>query len=894
MLRTKEEIPAHVRAQETDEWIEALDQIIDQAGPDRAREILQALVNRASNSGVTSPVKPVLPYVNTISVDEEVAYPGDREMERRIKSIIRWNAVAMVLRANKNDDGIGGHLSTYASLATLTEVAFDHFFRGSYGSEAGDFIYYQGHASPGVYARAFLEGRLTEAHLHNFRHELRDHPGLSSYPHPWLMPDFWSFPTVSMGLGPINSIYQARFMKYLENRGLIPVTGRKVYAFIGDGESDEPETLGAIRIASSEKLDNLVWVVNCNLQRLDGPVRGNGSVVRELEGVFRGAGWNVIKVLWGSDWDELFARDKTGLLLKRMEECVDGEYQNFKARGGAYVRKEFFGKYPELLELVADKTDEHLGRLRRGGHDPKKVYNAYKRAMETTGQPAVILAKTVKGYGLGGQAEGKNLAHNAKSGKQIDLSQLITRFNLPISDEAAQAYDLYHPGPDSPEIRYMKSRREALGGFLPSRKVKPTGLVAPALDSPSFSDSFKGSLGREVMHTATFLAVLRQLLKDKELGKYIVPIVPDEARTFGMEGMIGSVGIYASMGQLYEPADSVGNALTYYKESKTGQILEEGITEAGAMAEFTAAGTAYANYGVPMIPFYIYYSMFGFQRIGDMVWAFADSRGKGFLLGGTAGRTTLNGEGLQHEDGHSLVLSSTVPTCLSYDPAYAYEIAVIVQDGIRRMYQENEDVFYYITLYNEFYAMPPMPEGVNTDGILKGLYLYQKAQHPAVAQLFGSGPILNAAVKAAGILAEKYDVHCNVWSATSYNNLRRDCMEVERWNRLHPESAPRYSYLSSALEGHGGPIIASSDYMKIVPDQIAPWLPNRLVTLGTDGFGRSENRGFLRKFFEIDAEAIVAATLSTLARQGKFDAARAAQAMRDLGINTEAPNPATL
>ena len=889
MLRTKEEVPANVRAQETAEWIEALDQILDQAGPDRAREILQALVDRASLVGVGSPVKPVMPYVNTIPVTDEVPYPGDREMERRIKSIIRWNAVAMVLRANKNDDGIGGHLSTYASLATLTEVGFDHFFRGSYDGQPGDFIYYQGHASPGAYARAFLEGRLNEEHLKNFRHELREHPGLSSYPHPWLMPDFWNFPTVSMGLGPINSIYQARFMKYLENRSLIPATNRKVWAFIGDGESDEPETLGSIRIASSEKLDNLVWIVNCNLQRLDGPVRGNGSVIRELEGVFRGAGWNVIKVLWGSDWDELFARDKSGLLLKRMEECVDGEFQAFKARGGAYIRQHFFGKYPELLELVADKTDEQLGRLRRGGHDPKKVYNAYKRAMETTGQPTVILAKTIKGYGLGSTAEGRNVAHNTKKLSKEDIHQLVTRFDLPISDEAAQNLEFYNPGPNSPEVRHMKARREALGGYLPVRSTKAPNLTAPALEI--FDDLLKGSGGRPAMSTAGFVQVLRKLIKDPTLGKYVVPIVPDEARTFGMESMFRESGIYASGGQLYDPVDS--EQFLYYKESKTGQILEEGITEAGAMAEFTAAGTAYANYGVPMIPFYIYYSMFGFQRIGDLIWAFADSRGKGFLLGATAGRTTLNGEGLQHEDGHSLVMSSTIPTCLSYDPAYAYEIAVIIQDGIRRMYQEHEDVFYYLTLYNEFYPQPEMPQGCQ-DGILKGLYLYQRSAEPAVAQLFGSGPILNESLKAAQILRDNYGVHTNVWSATSYNQLRRDCLEVERWNRLHPEATPRYPYLTAVLEGHGGPVIASSDYMKIVPDQIAPWLPNRLVSLGTDGFGRSENRDYLRRFFEISAESIVAATLSRLARDGKFDAGRAAQAMKDLGINAESPNPATI
>jgi pyruvate dehydrogenase E1 component len=887
MLRPKEELSADAQSQETREWLEALDDILDYAGPDRAKEILQALVDRAYMLGVSSPVEPSTPYVNTIPASEEQPYPGDRAIERRIKSLLRWNAMAMVVRANKYDDGVGGHISTYASLATLTEVGFNHFFRASYGDQPGDLIYFQGHASPGVYSRAYMEGRLTEQHLINFRHELRETPGLSSYPHPWLMPDFWSFPTVSMGLGPINSIYQARFMRYLENRGLIPVTDRKIYAFVGDGESDEPETLGSITLASRERLDNLCWVVNCNLQRLDGPVRGNGSIIQELEGIFRGAGWNVIKVIWGDDWDVLLARDKTGLLLKRMEECVDGEFQNFKARGGAYIRKEFFGKYPELLELVSGYTDEQLAKLKRGGHDPGKVYNAYLRARQTKGMPTVILAKTVKGYGLGEAGEGKNITHQQKKLNEEELEKFRERFDIPISKEQVMTLSFYRPSEDSEEMKYLHARREALGGYLPKRNPKPITIQAPALED--FSDVLGGSQGRPAMTTSGFVQVLRKLMKDPKLGKYIVPIIPDEARTFGMESMFREFGIYASQGQLYEPVDS--DMFLYYKEAKNGQILEEGITEAGSMGSFTAAGTAYSNYGVPMIPFFIYYSMFGFQRIGDLIWAFADSRGKGFLLGGTAGRTTLNGEGLQHQDGHSHVLASTVPTCLAYDPAYAYEIAVIVQDGIRRMYENNESVFYYITVYNEFYPQPPMPEGVN-EGILRGLYLYQKAGQPATVQLFGSGPILNNALKAQQILAQKYGIAANVWSATSYNELRRNCLAVERWNRLHPMEIPKRPYLWDALEGHPGPIVAASDYMKIVPDQIAPWLHGRLVSLGTDGFGRSENREVLRKFFEVDAESIVAATLSRLARDGKFDAARAAEACRELGVNPEAPNPA--
>ncbi len=888
MLLTKEERQIDLNPQETSEWLEAFDQIVEESGPDRAAYLLVQLLDKARSAGVTAGSEQLRSrYLNTIPASEEAPYPGDRALERRIKSLIRWNAAAMVVRANKYDPNIGGHISTYASLATLSEVGFNHFFRGSYGDQPGDMVYFQGHAAPGVYARAFLEGRLSEQHLLNFRHELRDHPGLSSYPHPWLMPDLWQFPTVSMGLGPLNAIYHARFLRYLENRNLLPKTDRKVWAFLGDGEMDEVDSTGAIRIATREQLDNLIFIVNCNLQRLDGPVAGNSSVIRELEGLFTGAGWNVIKVLWGSDWDELFARDTTGLLLKRMEECVDGEYQNFKARGGAYVRKEFFGKYPELLRLVEDKTDEQLANLRRGGHDPVKVYNAFRRASQGNGRPTIILAKTVKGYGLGEAGEGKNITHQQKKLNEDELFYLSQRFDLNLSKETISAISFVNPGEDTDEIQYLKERRDQLGGFLPVRNPKKIEIVAPPLTI--FNEALGGSRGREASTTSAFVAILKALLKYPALSKYIVPIVPDEARTFGMESMFRERGIYASSGQLYTPVDS--DVLMYYKESKDGQILEEGITEAGGLASFTAAGTAYANLGLPMIPFFIYYSMFGFQRVGDHVWAFGDSRGKGFLLGGTAGRTTLAGEGLQHDDGHSHVFSSVYPSCISYDPAYAYEIAVIIQDGIRRMYQNGEDHFYYLTVSNENYVQPAMPEGVE-EGILRGLYLYKPAQNgKAQVALFGSGSILNEAVKAQAILAEQYGVAANVWSATSYTELRRDALMVDRWNRLHPGEPERKPYLHEALGDMDMPIIAASDYLKIVADQIAPWLPGRITALGTDGFGRSENREHLRRFFEVDAHSIAAAALSRLSRWGRFDATRANAAISELGLNPETIDP---
>ena len=887
-------------AAEMKEWLEAFDQVVAQ---DRAAgsELLGALRQRAAEVGVTVEGALTTPYRNTITTQEELPYPGDRALERRIEALLRWNAMAMVHSQNKKDPGIGGHLATYSSLATLLEVGFNHFFQAQYpgqngGSEPGDFIYFQGHASPGVYARAFLEGRFDESRLKNFRHELREQPGLSSYPHPWLMPDFWNFPTVSMGIGPLNAIYQARFMRYLENRNLITRTDRKVWAFIGDGETDEVDTLGAISLGAREKLDNLIFVVNCNLQRLDGPVRGNKRIIDELEGVFRGAGWNVIKVIWGSDWDDLFARDKSGLLLKRMEECVDGDFQNFKAKDGAYLRENFFGKYPELLELVKNMSDQQLGNLHRGGHDPVKIFNAYKRAVEHKGGPTVILAKTVKGYGLG-SAQARNATHNEKKLADDGLAAFVKRFDIPIPEQAAKDGAFYRPEQTAPEIEYMQARRKALGGYLPRRVVPKLSDRAPEFKAPPL-DFFKewtaGSNNRAVSTTMGFVSILRGLMKDRAVGKWIVPIVPDEGRTFGLESAIKQVGIYAPEGQKYVPHDA--DMLLSYRENKDGQILEEGITEAGSMASFTAAGTAYANYGVPSIPFYMYYSMFGFQRIGDMVWAFADAQGKGFLMGGTAGRTTMLGEGLQHQDGHSPVLASTVPTCLTYDSAYVYELAVVIQDGIRRMYEQGENVFFYLTMYNEDYAMPAMPEGA-AEGILKGLYkLKPAANAKAAVQLFGSGPILNEVLRAQTILADKYKIAADVWSVTSYVELRRDALATERWNRLHPAEPARKSFLATQMEGTAGPIVAASDYMKSVPDGLAPWLPaangTRLVSLGTDGFGRSDNREHLRRHFEVSAEAIVGATLSRLAREGTVKPKDAQKALKDLGLDTEAADPA--
>ena len=873
------------------EWIEAFDQIV-KSDVAMGAEVLAALGKRATEKGVAVNGALTTPYRNTIRREDEIPYPGDRALERRVEALIRWNAMAMVHGQNKKDAGIGGHISTYSSLATLLEVGFNHFFRAKYGDEPGDFIYFQGHASPGVYARAYLEGRFDEGRLKNFRHELRGEPGLSSYPHPWLMPEFWNFPTVSMGIGPLNAIYQARFMRYLENRGLIARTDRKVWAFVGDGETDEVDTLGAISLGAREKLDNLVFVVNCNLQRLDGPVRGNKRIIDELEGGFRGAGWNVIKVIWGSDWDALFAKDKDGILLKRMEECVDGDFQTFKAKDGAYLRKEFFGKYPELLELVKDMTDDQLGSLHRGGHDPQKIYNAYKQAIEHKGGPTVILAKTVKGYGLG-SSQARNATHSEKKLSDDGLALFVKRFEIPIPEQAAKDGAFYRPEQSAPEIAYMQSRRTELGGYLPQRIVPKISERAPDFKAPAldfFASWTAGSKGRSISTTMGFVNMLNALMKDKAIGKWVVPIVPDEGRTFGLESSIKQVGIYAPEGQKYVPHDA--DMLLSYRENKDGQILEEGITEAGSMASFTAAGTAYSNYGVPSIPFYMYYSMFGFQRIGDMAWAFADSRGKGFLMGGTAGRTTMLGEGLQHQDGHSIVLSSTVPTCKTYDPAFVYELAVVVQDGIRRMYEAGEDVFYYVTMYNEDYVQLPMPKGVS-EGIIKGIYKLQAAPDgAATVQLFGSGPILNEVLRAQTILAEKYKVQADVWSVTSYTEVRREALAVIRWNRLHPAETEKKAYIETLLEGTRGPVIAASDYMKSVPDGISPWLGKRLVTLGTDGFGRSDNREHLRRHFEVSAEAIVGATLSSLAREGAFNAKDAQKAMKELELDAEARDPA--
>ena len=874
--------------EETREWLEALDDVIAARGEERARFLMQRLQDHAYRRTVPLPA-PTTPYVNTIPLFEQPPYPGDRAIERRIKSIVRWNALAMVVRANREEDGIGGHISTYQSAATLYEVGFNHFFRGRGESGfSGDLVFFQGHASPGIYARAYLEGRLSRERLENFRRELAPGGGLASYPHPWLMPDFWEYPTVSMGLGPITAIYQARFMKYLKDRGLADTSGRRVWAFLGDGETDEPETLGALTLASRERLDNLVFVVNCNLQRLDGPVRGNGKIIQELEAAFRGAGWNVIKVIWGASWDPLLERDKDGWLVRVMNETLDGEYQKYSVEGGAYIREHFFGRYPETAAMVADVPDERMPYLRRGGLDPEKVFAAYDLATRTQGQPTVILAKTIKGYGLGTAGEGKNVTHQQKKLNEEELRAFRDRFDIPVSDAEIGEAPFYRPADDSPEIRYLLERRRALGGFVPARRAFSGSLPAPPAES--FAE-FESGIDREVSTTMAFVQMLRVVLKHKELGPRVVPIVPDEARTFGMESLFRQHGIYSSVGQLYEPVDA--GTLLFYKETKNGQILEEGITEAGAMCSFTAAGTAYSNHGLPMIPFFIYYSMFGFQRIGDLIWAHGDQRGRGFLLGATAGRTTLNGEGLQHEDGHSHLLAATVPNLVTYDPAYAYELAAILQDGLRRMVAENEDVFYYVTLYNENYRQPAMPEGAR-EGILAGLYRLKASDlapdRPRV-QLLGSGPLLNEALRAQTILAERFGVAADVWSATSYKELRREALARERWNRLHPDAEPRVPYVTRALAGAPGPVIAVSDFLKLVPDQIARWVPQGMVTLGTDGYGRSESRERLRRFFEIDAEQVALAALAELARRGEVERALAARAVTELGLDPEAGDP---
>ena len=879
----------HIDDIEIQEWLESLDSVLESSGTDVAREILERLRAHATVSGIDLPFTANTPYANTIPARLEPLFPGDQQLERRIKSLIRWNALAMVVRANRLEHNIGGHISTYASAATLYEVGFNHFFRARSEDFEGDTIYFQGHAAPGIYSRAFLEGRISIEQLENFRRELKPGGGLSSYPHPWLMPDFWEYPTVSMGLSPLMAIYQARFNRYLENRGLKPATDAKVWAFLGDGETDEPESLGAITLAAREKLDNLIFVVNCNLQRLDGPVRGNGQIIQELESAFRGARWNVIKVLWGSEWDPILERDTEGLLVKRMGEVVDGEYQKLVVSSGDYVRQFFFGSDPRLLKLVEPLPDEALRRLRLGGHDPRKVYAAYKAAFEHKGGPTVILARTIKGYGLGEAGEGKNVTHQQKKLNEDELREFRSRFGIPLSDGDISDVPFYRPPDDSEEINYLKARREALGGYTPKRKIRSTPLVAE--HDELFREFHDGSDGREVSTTMAFVAMLRKMLKHPEIGKLIVPIVPDEARTFGMESLFRTVGIYSSVGQKYEPVDV--NTLLYYKEAKDGQILEEGITEAGSMASFIAAGSAYASHGINTIPFFIYYSMFGFQRVADFIWAAADMRTRGFLLGGTAGRTTLAGEGLQHQDGNSHVLALPVPNLLAYDPAYAYEISVIIQDGIRRMYKEGETIFYYITVMNEPYAMPTMPAGVE-EGILKGMYKFRGAVNKKSklrAQLFGSGAILNEVVAAQEILEQKYGVSADVWSVTSYKCLYTDGIETERWNRLHPSTKPRIPYVKQCLEGSQGVLVAASDYLKTLPNMISKWMPRRLATLGTDGFGRSEGRTSLREFFEVDSRFITLATLHELYTDGQLEKSVLDKAITELAINPDKPNP---
>ncbi len=882
-----------VEVLETREWLDSLDYVLSHGGPERAGRLLQQLSLHARRAaGVNLPFTATTPYQNTIASRQQPPFPGSQEMERRIKSLVRWNALAMVVRANKIESGIGGHISTFASAATLYEVAFNHFLQARTESGDRDLVYFQGHAAPGMYSRAYLEGRIPKEKLQNFRRELKPGGGLSSYPHPWLMPDFWEFPTVSMGLGPIQAIYQARFIRYLENRGLKQTTGGRVWAFMGDGEMDEPESLGSITLASRERLDNLIFVINCNLQRLDGPVRGNGKIIQELEAIFRGAGWNVIKVIWGSDWDSLIGNDRDGILVKRMGEITDGQYQKYFVESGAYFRHNLFGSDPRLLKMVEHLSDEQLSRMRLGGHDPIKVHAAYKAATEHKGAPTVILAKTIKGYGLGEAGEGKNITHQQKKLNEDELRVFRSRFGIPIADDDLQDAPFYRPADDSPEIRYMQERRKQLGGYLPERKVR-SQPIAPVSETP-FEEFYKGTDGREVSTTMVFVRLLSKLLRDPEIGKLIVPIIPDEARTFGMEALFRQVGIYSSVGQLYEPVDM--DMLLYYKEAKDGQILEEGITEAGSICSFIAAGTAYANHGINTIPFFIYYSMFGFQRIGDLIWAAADMRTRGFLVGGTAGRTTLAGEGLQHQDGHSHVLALSVPNLLAYDPAFAYEIGVIIQDGIKRMYVDQESIFYYLTVTNEPLPMPAMPEGKDVrEGILKGIYRFRtstKKDAKLRAQLFGSGTIMYEVLKAQQILEEKYGVAADVWSVTSYKQLYRDGNDCDRWNLLHPSATPRVPFVSQALKDAPGVLVAASDYMKVLPESIAQWLPRPLVALGTDGFGRSESRVALRDFFEVDAKHIVLATLTALAREKQVKPDLLQQAVKDLGINPEKANPA--
>lgn len=875
--------------QETQEWLDALDSVLEVEGIERAHYLLESMVEKARRTGVYLPFSANTSYVNTIPPHLEERSPGDSELEWRIRSYIRWNAIAMVIRANKKHSGLGGHISTFASAATLYDVGFNHFWHAPSDSHPGDLVYFQGHASPGIYARSFVEGRFTEEHLDSFRQDTSD-KGLTSYPHPWLMPDYWQFPTVSMGLGPITSIYQARFLKYIHNRGIADTSKQKVWCFVGDGECDEPETLGALSLASREKLDNLIFVINCNLQRLDGPVRGNFKVIQELEAVFRGAGWEVLKVIWGSYWDPLIAKDKEHRLLKIMEETVDGEYQNCKANGGAYTREHFFGKDPKVKEMVASMSDEDIWRLNRGGHDPHKVYAAYARAVKTEGKPVVILAKTVKGYGLGRQAEAQNPTHQQKNLDEASLLQMRDRFRLPLSDEDAKQVKYYRPADDSPEMKYLLERRTALGGSVPQRREQAPALEVP--DLSAFDAVIKGSGDREISTTMAFVRILTALTRDKKIGKNVVPIVPDEARTFGMEGMFRQLGIYSSAGQRYEPVDK--DEVMYYKEAKTGQILEEGINEAGAMSSYIAAGTAYSSLGINMVPFYIYYSMFGFQRVGDLCWLSGDIQAKGFLIGGTAGRTTLNGEGLQHEDGHSLVMAATIPNCVAYDPTYGYEMAVIIHNGLKRMYEQQDNVFYYVTAMNENYSMPAMPEGAE-EGIIKGMYLLQESKKKSGlhVQLLGSGTILREVIAAAELLQQDFGVASDIWSVTSFNELKRDAIEVERYNMFHPEAKPKQSHVSQCLAKRKGPAVAATDYIRMYADQIRAHIDRPYVVLGTDGFGRSDTRKHLREFFEVNRYYVAVAALKALADNKEIEASKVSEAIKKYGIDPDKPNPIT-
>ena len=874
--------------EETREWLDAIKSVLEVEGAGRAHYLIEQLIDTARRSGAHLPYSPNTAYVNTIPATQQPPYPGDREMEKRLEAYLRWNAMAMVVHANKENSGIGGHLASYASAGTLFEVGFNHFWRAPHQDHLGDMIYLQGHSSPGVYARSYLEGRFTEEQLMNYRREV-ERNGLSSYPHPWLMPDYWQFPTVSMGLGPIMAIYQARFMRYMEHRGFIQPSDRKVWCFLGDGEVDEPESLAATSLAAREKLDNLIFVINCNLQRLDGPVRGNGKIIQQLEAHFRGAGWNVIKVLWGSRWDPLFMKDTQGLLPKLMMECVDGDYQAFKSKDGAFVREKFFGRYPELKEMVANMSDEEIWRLNRGGHDARKIYAAYQAAVEHRGQPTVILAKTIKGFGLGHAAQGQNIAHNVKKLNEESMKELRDNFNLPISDGEITARPFKRPPADSPEMKYLQARRQALGGYLPQRRRDAAAHEVPGLEI--FKKELEGTGEHEISTTMAMVRVLTALLKDKGIGKYVVPIIPDEARSFGMEGLFRQVGIYSAMGQLYKPEDA--DQLMYYKEAESGQLLEEGITEAGSMSSFIAAGTAYSNHGVTMIPFYCFYSLFGWHRMMDLCWAAGDAQARGFLVGGISGRTTLEGEGLQHQDGHTQLMAANVPNCIPYDPAFGYEIAVIVQDGLRRMFREQQHVYYYFTVMNENYPHPAMPGGAE-EGIRRGLYLLRAgAKAKLRVQLMGSGTILREVLAAAELLEKDWGVAADVWSATSFTLLRRDGVDVMRWNLLHPGKKPRVPFVTQQLEGHAGPVVAASDYVRLFPEQIREFLPRRFVTLGTDGFGRSDNREGLRHFFEVDRRYVVIAALRAMSDEGQLDAEQVAEAIKKYGVNPEKPNPAT-